>query len=221
MTHRYYDSMCRECGDFNYAKREQTADLSGQYALVTGARVKIGFQAALKLLRAGAHVIVTTRFPVDAAERYALESDYPQFKERLQIHGLDLRHSPSVELFTQLLLARLPRLDHLVNNACQTVRRPAAFFAHLLEKESTPILQLPDGLRGAGLIDMQGEELFPAHRYDEDQQQVDLRRNQQLAPATARSRDPGAAGGASGQCHCAVYSQRAPQNPDAQDSRCT
>ena len=25
--HRYYDSMCDDCGDFNYAKREQTADL--------------------------------------------------------------------------------------------------------------------------------------------------------------------------------------------------
>src|SRR5580698_6508715 len=44
-THRYYDSMCRDCGDFNYAKRAQTADLSGRHALVTGARVKIGFQA--------------------------------------------------------------------------------------------------------------------------------------------------------------------------------
>src|SRR6201985_2643335 len=71
--HRYYDSMCVECGDFNYAKREQTADLTGHYALVTGARVKIGFQASLKLLRAGARVIVTTRFPVDAAYRYTAE----------------------------------------------------------------------------------------------------------------------------------------------------
>jgi hypothetical protein len=26
-VHRYYDSMCESCGDFNYAKREQTADL--------------------------------------------------------------------------------------------------------------------------------------------------------------------------------------------------
>jgi 3-oxoacyl-ACP reductase-like protein len=69
--HRYYDSLCDPCGDFNYAKREQTADLAGQYAVVTGARVKIGYQAALKLLRAGAHVVVTTRFPVDAASRYA------------------------------------------------------------------------------------------------------------------------------------------------------
>src|SRR6202012_5969921 len=83
--HRYYDSMCEPCGEFNYAKRDQTADLTGHYALVTGARVKIGFQASLKLLRAGAHVIVTTRFPVDAAERYAQETDHGAFRERLQI----------------------------------------------------------------------------------------------------------------------------------------
>src|SRR5262245_28804982 len=49
-VHRYYDSMCEACGEFNYAKRSQTADLNGQYALVTGARVKIGYQASLKLL---------------------------------------------------------------------------------------------------------------------------------------------------------------------------
>jgi NAD(P)-dependent dehydrogenase (short-subunit alcohol dehydrogenase family) len=146
--HRYYDSMCQACGDFNYAKREQTADLSGQYALVTGARVKIGYQAALKLLRAGAHVIVTTRFPVDAADRYAKEPDYASFRERLQVHGLDLRHTPSVELFTRFLLERLPRLDHILNNACQTVRRPAGFFQHLLAKETASLSALPEALRG-------------------------------------------------------------------------
>ena len=178
VTHRYYDSLCRECGDFNYVKRGQSADLAGHYALITGARVKIGFQAALKLLRAGAHVIVTTRFPVDAAERYAQEADYPQFKDRLQIHGLDLRHSPSVEIFTRFLLESLPRLDYLLNNACQTVRRPAAFFAHLLEKESVPSASLPETLRGplaAQGLSQRSEALFPAHRYDEDQQQIDLR----------------------------------------------
>jgi NAD(P)-dependent dehydrogenase (short-subunit alcohol dehydrogenase family) len=146
-VHRYYDSMCEPCGDFNYAKREQTADLSGQYALVTGARVKIGYQASLKLLRAGAHVIVTTRFPVDAADRYSQEPDFAAFRERLQIHGLDLRHSPSVELFTKFLCERLPRLDHIINNACQTVRRPAGFFQHLLARESEPVSALPPDLR--------------------------------------------------------------------------
>jgi NAD(P)-dependent dehydrogenase (short-subunit alcohol dehydrogenase family) len=219
--HRYYDSMCETCGEFNYAKREQTADLEGHYALITGARVKIGFQASLKLLRAGAYVIVTTRFPVDAVDRYAKEPDFAAFHARLEIHGLDLRHTPSVELFTQFLLERLPRLDYLLNNACQTVRRPSGFFEHLLARESAPLAALPDAwrgplanhgelrrriegshaltpgavvaatrsLHGEGLLhsaalsqrryldeDYQGgEALFPADRYDEDLQQVDLR----------------------------------------------
>lgn len=142
-VHRYYDSMCEPCGDFNYAKREQTADLSGQYAIVTGARVKIGYQASLKLLRAGAHVIVTTRFPVDAAGRYSGEPDFSELRSRLQIHGLDLRHTPSVELFTRFLAERLPRLDHILNNACQTVRRPAGFFQHLLAREAESMAALP------------------------------------------------------------------------------
>jgi len=218
-VHRYYDSMCEPCGDFNYAKREQRADLSGQYALITGARVKIGFQASLKLLRAGAHVIVTTRFPVDAADRYSSEPDFSSYRERLQIHGLDLRHTPSVELFTRFLAERLPRLDYVLNNACQTVRRPAGFFEHLLAREAESIVSLPtelhsvltghDELRrmlegssapssliaaaehipGEGLLHSAalsqrryldedyrgGEALFPANRFDEDRQQVDLR----------------------------------------------
>jgi len=145
--HRYYDSMCEACGELNYAKREQSADLRGHYVLITGARVKIGFQASLKLLRAGAHVVVTTRFPVDAVDRYSKEADYTHFRERLQIHGLDLRHTPSVELFTQFLLERLPRLDHILNNACQTVRRPAGFFQHLLAREGEFIGNLSEALR--------------------------------------------------------------------------
>jgi NAD(P)-dependent dehydrogenase (short-subunit alcohol dehydrogenase family) len=146
-VHRYYDSMCTPCGDFNYAKREQSADLSGKFALITGARVKIGFQASLKLLRAGAHVIVTTRFPIDAADRYSREPDASSYRERLQIHGLDLRHTPSVELFTRFLADRLPRLDYILNNACQTVRRPAGFFQHLLAREAEEIAALPTGLQ--------------------------------------------------------------------------
>jgi NAD(P)-dependent dehydrogenase (short-subunit alcohol dehydrogenase family) len=145
--HRYYDSLCEACGDFNYSKRTQTADLSGHHALVTGARVKIGFNASLKLLRAGANVIVTTRFPVDCAERYAQEADFQSFRDRLQIHGLDLRHTPSVELFARFLVERLPRLDYILNNACQTVRRPPGFFQHLIIREEQAFAGLPDPLR--------------------------------------------------------------------------
>jgi NAD(P)-dependent dehydrogenase (short-subunit alcohol dehydrogenase family) len=144
-VHHFYDAMCVDCGDFNYAKRFQTANLSGQVALITGARLKIGQQAALMLLRAGARVIVTTRFPHDAAQRYAKEPDFEQWSDRLEVHGLDLRHSPSVELFARWLSRRLPRLDHLINNAAQTVRRPVGFFSHLMNVEEAPLAQLSAG----------------------------------------------------------------------------
>ncbi|MEC8683194.1 MAG: oxidoreductase, partial [Bacteroidota bacterium] len=41
--HHFYDTMCTSCGDFNYAKRFQTADLTGQVAIITGSRLKIGY----------------------------------------------------------------------------------------------------------------------------------------------------------------------------------
>ena len=146
-VHRFYDSMCQPCGDFNYAKRSPTADLTGRVALVTGARVKIGYQAALMLLRAGAQVVALTRFPVDAAARYAQEADYESFRDRLQVHGLDLRHTPSVEIFARWLAEQLPRLDFIINNACQTVRRPAGFFRHLLDREAAGAAALPPSQR--------------------------------------------------------------------------
>jgi NAD(P)-dependent dehydrogenase (short-subunit alcohol dehydrogenase family) len=139
--------MCPPCAELNYEKRFQTADLAGRVTLVTGARVKIGYQAALKLLRAGAAVVATTRFPHDAARRYAAEPDFADWKDRLQVHGLDLRHSPSVEIFCSLLGRQLERLDLLVNNACQTVRRPPGFFTHLLEFEERSLGALPPDLQ--------------------------------------------------------------------------
>ena len=34
--HPFYDQLCPECGDFNYRKRSETADLSGRVALLDG-----------------------------------------------------------------------------------------------------------------------------------------------------------------------------------------
>jgi NAD(P)-dependent dehydrogenase (short-subunit alcohol dehydrogenase family) len=142
--HHFYDHMCPACADLNYAKRFQAADLSGRVAYISGARLKIGYQAGLKLLRAGARVVVSTRFPHDAARRYAAESDSRAWIGRLRIHGLDLRHSPSVEIFSRYLNSSESRLDVLVNNAAQTVRRPIAFYQHLLERETLGWKGLPD-----------------------------------------------------------------------------
>lgn len=146
--HGFYDAMCPECAAFNWDKRHQSADLHGRVVVITGARVKIGYQAGLKLLRAGAHVVVTTRFPRDAAERYAAEGDFDEFSQRLEIYGLDLRHTPSVEAFCHHMMERHDRLDFILNNACQTVRRPPGFYGHLMEAEAQPVGELPAETRG-------------------------------------------------------------------------
>jgi NAD(P)-dependent dehydrogenase (short-subunit alcohol dehydrogenase family) len=145
--HRFYDQMCPSCGDFNYRKRTETADLSGRVALLTGGRVKIGYQAGIKLLRSGAQLIVTTRFPRDSASRYAAEPDFGDWADRLEIFGLDLRHTPSVEAFCSHLLSTRRRLDFIVNNACQTVRRPSDFYRHMLEGETASAQTLPQHAR--------------------------------------------------------------------------
>ncbi len=202
--HPFYDQLCPECGDFNFRKRTESADLRGRVALLTGGRVKIGYQAGIKLLRAGAQLIVTTRFPRDAASRYAGEDDFEQWRDRLEIHGLDLRHTPSVEAFCTHVLSEHDRLDFVVNNACQTVRRPPAFYRHMLELEREAAHALPghvrgllgeyEGLRGVELVqpetlpraaeltqvallpeDMGADGVFPEGRLDADLQQVDLR----------------------------------------------
>jgi NAD(P)-dependent dehydrogenase (short-subunit alcohol dehydrogenase family) len=131
-------------------------------ALLTGGRVKIGYQAGLKLLRAGANLIVTTRFPRDSATRYAGEPDFKEWGHRLEIFGLDLRHTPSVEAFCQHVLKRRARLDFIINNACQTVRRPPDFYEHMMERETGPLKMIPpeagrllgayEGLRGYHLL---------------------------------------------------------------------
>ncbi|MEO8143580.1 MAG: SDR family oxidoreductase [Betaproteobacteria bacterium] len=193
--HHFYDQMCPPCAEFNFGKRTELADLRGRVALLTGGRVKIGYQAGLKLLRAGARLIVTTRFPRDSAARYSGEPDFAQWRDRLEIFGLDLRHTPSVEAFCRQLHETHSRLDFIINNACQTVRRPPDFYAHMMEGEcaalSAPALGLvclysnesKEVLRSAELsqVPLLPEEfqvqkhLFPAGRLDQDLQQVDLR----------------------------------------------
>lgn len=154
-VHHFYDSMCLECGDFNYAKRFQTTDLTDQVALVTGSRLKIGYHITLMLLRSGAKVIATTRFPVDSALRFSKEDDYHKWSHRLKVHGLDLRHIPSVEIFCNFVEQQYDRLDILINNAAQTVRRPAGFYQHLMQNEETSFESLPTSVKDL-LSDHQG-----------------------------------------------------------------
>jgi NAD(P)-dependent dehydrogenase (short-subunit alcohol dehydrogenase family) len=161
--HFFYDQLCPDCAAFNYAKRTELVDLTGRVALLTGGRVKIGFQAGLKLLRAGAELIVTTRFARDSALRYAAEPDFAQWGHRLQVYGLDLRHTPSVEAFCAELVATRPRLDFIINNACQTVRRPPEFYAHMMASETAALHDMPEHVRKlvGGYEGLRGSQILP------------------------------------------------------------
>ncbi|HXC25060.1 MAG TPA: SDR family oxidoreductase [Gemmatimonadaceae bacterium] len=145
--HHFYDQLCPTCAAVNFAKRTESADLRGRVALLTGGRVKIGYQAGIKLLRAGARLIVTTRFPRDSAARYAQEADFAEWGHRLTVFGLDLRHTPSVEAFCRQLLETEERLDFIINNACQTVRRPPAFYEHMMANETAALREMPTHVR--------------------------------------------------------------------------
>ena len=106
--------------------------------LVTGARVKIGYQTALKMLRAGAGSsppraspttprVATPGSPTSRSGRTASTSTASTCATRRASRSSPATSSSSFD-----------RLDILVNNACQTVRRPPGFYAHLLANESRP-----------------------------------------------------------------------------------
>ena len=133
--HHFYAQLCPTCASLNWEKRMQVASLEGRVVLLTGARVKIGFQVALKLLRCGATVLATSRFAVDCAARFAEQPDAAAWSDRLQVFGLDMRDLAALERFCAYLVARGGRLDAIINNACQTIRRPAAYYAHLMPAE--------------------------------------------------------------------------------------
>lgn len=189
--HFYYTDLCLDCGDLNYQKRVQQVNLTGYRVLVTGARVKIGYAVALRLLRTGAEVIATSRFPRDAARRYSEESDFEKWQERLHIYGLDLRQVTRLEAFIAHMEATYSHLDALINNAAQTVKRPPVYYAHLLPNETAPMHELATSmqaiLRGntsdtsylqpsvGGYLGTRDNRHFPEGQYDKHGQQVDNR----------------------------------------------
>ena len=201
--HDFYDQLCADCATVNFAARTELADLRGRVALLTGGRVKIGYQAGLKLLRSGARLIVTTRFPQNAASRYAQEPDFGDWGDRLEIFGLDLRHLPSVEAFCRDMVATraAARLHHQQRlpdgspaarvlcthdgrradgRACNCPSMSAGCSASLGPDSTAPATtgSIAAQLSQVRLLDEElalRTSLFPAGQLDEDLQQVDLR----------------------------------------------
>ncbi len=125
--HHFYYSLCPTCSEFNFSKRLQRRDLSGKTVLLTGCRIKIGYEIALSLLRCGATLIGTTRFSCDAIKRFSSETDYDEWKDRLHVFSLDLRDLRVVTQFCEFLSTRFSSLFAILNNAAQTIARTAKY----------------------------------------------------------------------------------------------
>lgn len=165
--HRLLPSMCGACGDFNLAGSARSLprnlDLGGKVAVVTGARVNLGFHTALRLLRCGARVVATSRYPRDAAERYRRERDWEDWGAggRLRVVGADFRAAG--DAFG--LVARIKeiisgvhggdeegesdgdgwgRLDILINNAAQTLTDSVEAEGKAIQREQRLLLEQND-----------------------------------------------------------------------------
>ena len=82
-------------------------------------------------------MVATTRFPNSAAATYRKEKDFSQWSSRLHVYGLDLRDVTGLEAFTRFLKIKYgdSGIDILINNACQTVRRPRGYYSPLVNRE--------------------------------------------------------------------------------------
>jgi NAD(P)-dependent dehydrogenase (short-subunit alcohol dehydrogenase family) len=139
----FYHWLCPGCAAENAERRAAAAELSGRRALLTGGRVKIGFQLALMLLRDGAELTVTSRFPHDAVRRFSSQPGSGAWLDRLTVVGIDLRDPRQVIGLCDELLADGRPLDILVNNAAQTLRRPPEAYALLAEGERAALPSSP------------------------------------------------------------------------------
>lgn len=179
--HHFYDQLCPVCAALNWEKRHLTADLSNRIAVVTGSRVKIGYQVCLKLLRSQCTVVATTRFPNSALTNFRKEPDFGEFSDRLFVYGLDLRDVSGLEAFIRFLKLRYERtgIDILINNACQTIRRPAQYYRPMLQQE-TEIWKNADNVHKSCMAD--------CIQYEKLRRRIVLDHEEVAASATGASR---------------------------------
>ncbi|MCJ1323320.1 hypothetical protein MMC15_008676 [Xylographa vitiligo] len=132
--HRFYPALCRPCGDFNIAESSlslpKNLNLKGKTALITGGRVNLGFTTALRMLRCGANVMVSTRYPRDAETRFSAESDSDSWGKKQVKEWSTCFEIPE-------------RLDILVNNAAQTLTDSVPTEVKAIKREKTLELTSP------------------------------------------------------------------------------
>jgi len=128
-----YEFLCILCADSNYSNKNLKVNLQNQTFLITGGRVKLGYTSALKLLRFGAKVIITTRYPNFAMSNYQEEKDYEIWKDNLTIIECDF--TKLQEIYAMLDLLQNYSFNGIINNACQTIKASNSYYEKVKEIE--------------------------------------------------------------------------------------
>jgi NAD(P)-dependent dehydrogenase (short-subunit alcohol dehydrogenase family) len=127
VLHPVYNFSCVPCGVLFQKNRYMQRDLTDRVGLVIGARTKLGHQILLKLVRSGAKVIGTTRYPKQALELFKNYVDYEKWSHLIDFYDVPLDlDTPEIKInvnkLCEFIEAKYGRLDILVNCAAQTIR---------------------------------------------------------------------------------------------------
>ncbi|MGW1979658.1 SDR family NAD(P)-dependent oxidoreductase [Streptomyces sp. NPDC001889] len=193
--------LCPACASDNTARRGLSTDLTGRRVLLTGGRVKIGFRLALMMLRDGAETLVTSRFPQDTLARFRAVPGSERRLDRLTVVAVGLRDPRQVIGVCERLRAAGRPLDILVNNAAQTIRRPAASCARPAAGERGA---LPPGYTPMAAVGRADRALDPVLRESETAPELEPEPEPDEAALNMLTRTSAARLAVQGVCMCGV-----------------
>ena len=150
--HSFYTALAHRA-PIHYAKRGESADLSGRVALLTFGSVKIVLSGRISWA-AGAHVVVTTRFPRDAALRYTIQTrrvaDFSSLRARL-------RHTPASN--RAAITSR--RTWRLIHRTTPSNRQAPARLLSALEIDASALAACRAGATLLGPTSLAAQDILP------------------------------------------------------------
>jgi len=174
--HSFYHKLCPSCATLNYQYRAIELDLKGRNVILTGGRVKVGYATALKFLRSGANLVLTSRFPALSLEQFKEETDYATWSDRLTVYGLDLRNLRAVEEFIAFYKSTHSSLDILVNNAAQTIAYTNEYYQPLVQNEQKLLIEFKQEQKLIGNVTPISNALKALDVIENTPQQITLNR---------------------------------------------